>query len=698
MSSALGRTVTQLVFTVAGYYLGGPLGGAIGSALGAYAGFALFPLDPAQGPRLSDLKAQISSYGGAINRVWGRMRVGGNVIWASDLIETEKVDEVGGKGGPSQEVVTYLYSINAAVAICAGPIAGVRRIWADAELVYDMSDLANVEASQASYDFGQYFTLYPGNTTQLPDPTLEAALGVGNVPAYRGTAYIVFNNLPLERYGNRFPNFEFEVVSAGAASAGARVGDIAIAPQYHEDSAGNGIIPIIMPGRGVVRVANSSDNLVRVYSLAGTFSQLDGRNTIEKLWPVVTQINTTRGGYGLAAGAKLMGRIRSGSTVRGVLRVDAISGAGFDCMPLLQQPWLTSMVPCCDQRVFVAFSSATQSGVPTAWDLIEWTGSGVAVIRSGSVPAGVAQFVDNRVFGSTGAFGGDGTGYQASCMESDRQTFWIGESAGDKSVEVMSLADDGTLTLLRQFVGAGQSTTVGAFALPAAVADAGYFYFVGGLRMNVYHRGGALSPSAVPVSTVVTDVCTAAGYAGGDINAAALTDTVTGYALGQSSTARAGLDQLRSAFFFDAVESDDLIKFVKRGGTAAASIPIGELGELDQPGPLSSTRAQETDLPARINVAYLSADADYQIGTQSARRETTGSRQQQDIQIAIAMTDLAAAQVADVLLRDLWQRAAKRYGISANIYASNLATGSLYGGIISINAGNTAQFLPQHAH
>lgn len=32
------------------------------------------------------------------------------------------------------------------------------------------------------------------------------------------------------------------------------------------------------------------------------------------------------------------------------------------------------------------------------------------------------------------------------------------------------------------------------------------------------------------------------------------------------------------------------------------------------------------------------------------------------------------------------------YGISGNIYASNLATGLLYGGIISINAGNTAKF------
>ena len=179
MSSSVARSVTQIGFTIAGNVIGGPIGGAIGSALGAAIAYELFPPDPIKGPRLADLKAQVSSYGGSIPRAWGAVRMAGNVIWASDLIETEKTDEVGGKGG-GQEVTTYSYSINCAVGICVGPIAGIRRIWADTELVYDVSDQADIEAQQASGEFRQFFTLYTGTDTQLPDPTMEAALGAGN--------------------------------------------------------------------------------------------------------------------------------------------------------------------------------------------------------------------------------------------------------------------------------------------------------------------------------------------------------------------------------------------------------------------------------------------------------------------------------------------------------------------------------------
>src|SRR5690606_2777857 len=36
-------------------------------------------------------------------------------------------------------------------------------------------------------------------------------MGAGNAPAYRGTAYIVFDNLPLEKFGNRIPQLSFEI-------------------------------------------------------------------------------------------------------------------------------------------------------------------------------------------------------------------------------------------------------------------------------------------------------------------------------------------------------------------------------------------------------------------------------------------------------------------------------------------------------
>lgn len=52
-------------------------------------------------------------------------------------------------------------------------------------------------------------TVYPGDETQTADPTISAY--EDDVPAFRGTAYVVFENLSLTDFGNRIPNFNFEV-------------------------------------------------------------------------------------------------------------------------------------------------------------------------------------------------------------------------------------------------------------------------------------------------------------------------------------------------------------------------------------------------------------------------------------------------------------------------------------------------------
>ena len=54
--------------------------------------------------------------------------------------------------------------------------------------------------------------VYRGTEDQLPDPLMEAKQGEGNAPAYRGLAYVVFERLPLETFGNRIPLLQFEVV------------------------------------------------------------------------------------------------------------------------------------------------------------------------------------------------------------------------------------------------------------------------------------------------------------------------------------------------------------------------------------------------------------------------------------------------------------------------------------------------------
>lgn len=189
-----------------GFAIGGPVGAQIGWAAGSVVGSVIAAPD-VQGPRLADRTVQVSSYGAPISLAYGGVRLAGTVIWSTDLQESSS--ESSAKGGPS--VTTYSYSVSCAVAIARGPVASLRRIWADAKLVYDAREDADAETVAASADFAEYFTFYTGSETQLPDPTIEAVEGADNVEAYRGVCYVVFTDLPLGPYGNRVPSFSFEI-------------------------------------------------------------------------------------------------------------------------------------------------------------------------------------------------------------------------------------------------------------------------------------------------------------------------------------------------------------------------------------------------------------------------------------------------------------------------------------------------------
>jgi hypothetical protein len=79
------------------------------------------------------------------------------------------------------------------------------------------------------------FTFYTGAADQLPDPTIEAALGVGEVPAYRYLCYVVIADDDLGRSGRTY-NYTFElyqdpvavpeVVTTLCAAAGLAADDI----------------------------------------------------------------------------------------------------------------------------------------------------------------------------------------------------------------------------------------------------------------------------------------------------------------------------------------------------------------------------------------------------------------------------------------------------------------------------------------
>ncbi len=203
----MATVVLQAVGTAVGTALGGPVGAVIGRTLGAIGGSIidqkLFgPGDQVvEGPRLDNVNILSSQEGSPIPKVYGSARLSGEIIWATRLQEVQSTQSSsqGGKGlsGPKTTVNNYAYFANFAVGLCEGEIACVRRIWADGKEI-DQRELT--------------FRTYTGSQYQLPDALIEAKQGAGNAPAYRGLAYVVFEGLPLEPYGNRIPQISIEVI------------------------------------------------------------------------------------------------------------------------------------------------------------------------------------------------------------------------------------------------------------------------------------------------------------------------------------------------------------------------------------------------------------------------------------------------------------------------------------------------------
>lgn len=222
--SNLGQGVTAVVGGIIGFIGSGgnPLGFAYGFNLGLLAGTALFPtqLPPVFGPRLEDLQTTTAQLGTPVPITWGTIAVPGTVMWLDCPREVSSTEEVGGKGGGSeQEVTTYSYFQSIALGLCEGPIDGVLRIWENGELKYDIRAQQEDETItqyndriESSAEYATGFTLYVGTETQEADPTIEAVQGTGNVPAFRGLAYIVYPNRQLrDDQARRHPQFKFEV-------------------------------------------------------------------------------------------------------------------------------------------------------------------------------------------------------------------------------------------------------------------------------------------------------------------------------------------------------------------------------------------------------------------------------------------------------------------------------------------------------
>jgi hypothetical protein len=221
-SSLLGSGLTIFGATITGAEIGGAIGTIVGTELDNLIAPGTYVTR--KSPRLSDVNIQSSMEGAPIPRLYGRVRVAGQLLWATRFKETvTKKTETsgGGKGGPKVTAteIDYKYSISFAVGLSAGIVTKIGRVWADGNLI----------------DISKFTTrFYGGDEAQTQDPLIAEIEGDGNTPAYRGLAYIVFEDMDLTNFGNRIPQLSFEIIRSLAPgnpdALENRLGGVALIP------------------------------------------------------------------------------------------------------------------------------------------------------------------------------------------------------------------------------------------------------------------------------------------------------------------------------------------------------------------------------------------------------------------------------------------------------------------------------------
>lgn len=761
--------VFGVIGAVIGAYVGGPAGAVQGFAIGSALGGALFPgsLPSQTGPRLADLKVQSSTYGVMIPILYASMRASGNVIWSTDLVEHQNNTTQGGKGGPSQTTTTYTYTVSLAVSLCEGPIAGVRRIWADNTLIFDETP-GNTGAT-SSYTLNP--KVYLGDETQLPDPLMESFLGVGNVPAYRGQAYIVFQDFLLTNYGNRVPNFSFEILTAaktippacvtiGGASQFAidpntgylwtadnkgnvpsgitthkhlniydpinqtlvqQIDLIAPAGAYHAGIQGtplhiiyNGFYSsmFIATEVGVWRIStinqtftdffdapkllnNSVPSFIQLHmgQLSTALYMYSGKGVV--IWDL-TNITQTQPSPYTGAGDITIGEQPTQQAYLSNVMLGTISDKQFSRYELIVDQVnniyfrdAITNVPGTFLFQFPQNGSVTiAGGVSVSWDedsslfwivgpdytnlsLIKWFL--YQVDRAGNVVG--PYILDNCLWSNTA---------NVTChvaYNTDTSSVWLLShttvlnqqrlvelNVNRNTLPITTLAptsrDFSSFTFTNNSNPAGYGTAFGDATTPAVIetmrwhSPSGQFIVYGTnlIFMKVTIR---LISSAIPLADIITDLSLRTNsLLTSDIDVTQLNQTVLGYGISRATDVRSAISALQQAYFFDAVESDNVIKFVPRGSAPAVNIPTSDLAAHADgdslPDILSISRQQELDLPQNISVVYFNPASDYQYGTQQSRRLIATTGPALSWEMPIVLTDTQARQIADASMYALW--------------------------------------------
>lgn len=708
-----GQAILTIVGTVVGAYFGYP---ALGAALGSLAGGYLFPpvLPTVQGPRLADITSTSATVGTSIQRGWGTWPTPGCIIWQSDVREVIEKEDVGGKGSPSQTVETPTYYQDFAVGLNDGEIQGIRRMWGNGKIIVDRKLRNPLNAGDTFYgraiqqllrsqmEFDK-MEIYLGTEDQEPSPTIEAALGVGNISAFRGLAYVVFVNWKCKpEDGNRIPGqLKFELYQNG-------IEEDAVLDIYANEQ--------LLPWNSLLEEDPRNPRASSTTYTYGISEALGMQpyGTVSQAIAAATLAGGDPGGWPMLD-HRLVGWALS------------FYGNGDEIMPW-DECTIADQFPnehLTLNLIFARFDTTTtlimgsSSLSYCALEACEATslfwGQNSSCIGSNSGGHGTYHVIENGVCGNAFGFA---LGSQISTCSGGKRVFQLEDGHISVRRHPEAPADpcyatiDGTTAYCLNYYGevipatpwvldtsttyrvlqsyedtniavtayplsparpfghpqyTDQSFWEGAYALAEArgLMPSGLTYGVDypQLQNYAYKRestGKSVTTLKIPLWHIIRDISIEAGMTEDQLDLTGITDImITGYIRTRVMTARAAIDPLRSFGFFDAYESNGKLKYVKRGGPIVATIPADDLGVHisgeEAPSKITTRKLMDYDLPRQVRVHYIAESRDYEAGQQdSPVRIETDAVNDLDVELAIVLEDEEAAKIASVLWADYW--------------------------------------------
>lgn len=660
MAQAVRLVAAAVVGIAVGYFTDSPQLGleAFTAVYGASGLFA--PGQKTFGGKLADLKAPVASYGATIPYLRGTPRLAGIVAWSSDKRQITHDAAAGGKGGTKNTSETYTYEIDLLLEIACNRCSGLRRVWKNGALIWtnaDVSDGGSLAASQTT-DEWRDIRFYDGNPDQLPDPIYEAAIGVGRSPAYRGRPTVFIEGANLGESG-QVPIYTFEVVADGDY-------EFIESPTAPFVKSGLGFPPasVSFNPAGYTMHVPQWDNgyatdRVDVYDMstspptrAGYYSVLhsglmSGTDIMTGITDVSCLVVTDRA-LSLSDVKIYDGTVPDGVTAAHVT-FDCTGSSDLTRFCRLGDDVLFGSDFGGDTRIFRCSMSA--GGTPLATSSALAQGAAALAITTDGFAwvAGTSQLYKLDL--ATLTLAATIATPEAGVLAAEGETLYLRGSftfyrldGSTWTTLANPLSDHVTAGLA---VGVARGTLYNVYQNTTTGHQDEY---------TVYGLFPTLASGTARLDQVVRDLCLRTGQlTDDDIDVTQLeSDFVRAMFISQIGPTRTTLETLSGAFFFECVEGE-VLKFVKRGQAAVATIPFADLGTSDEGDgePTSIKRLNDVELPAIVTIKYANMAADFQDGAENGDRLTTDSTTAQTVELPLGFLPSEAKQIADATTMDL---------------------------------------------